>query len=551
MTEEKLQKLGKYEIIEEIGRGGFAVVYKARDTALNRTVALNVLAPHLLWDPSFIARFRQEAQVVASLKHPNIAIIYDIDEVEGRLYIAMEYVPGRPLSRIIEEQGVLPLEDVIPILQQMASALEYAHAHGLVHRDVRSSNIIVGDDGHVTLTDFGLVKALQSSGLTSEDKVTGTPEYMSPEQAESKPVDGRSDLYSLGIVAYEMLCGSVPFKGDSTPSTLYAQVHMPPPPLRDLAPDLPQRLEEIIGKMLAKAPRDRFQTADELTADLDGLKATLGEPSPPEAEDGDRKRNWMAWTAGAGVIVVLLVWGLVLARRVIPPRPMQPTPSLTGALVAETPLTAGREASTATRVVVPVDGSTPTSKPAATPPANTPTPTATTAPSATPTAARVLATETPIPATSAATTLRATGTPVLEPVTVVIDWVKETRQEIVEGHRPVIVQWRWLVCQPQVVQDHLDALTFEVTIDGHLAASGNMAQHREEVREEDLYDRHWWVLYWSYPMGAFESGSFHRFEIEYEVIRAVSSGCDLDADGHLDMAEAGWHGVTSLAVTVQ
>lgn len=145
----------------------------------------------------------------------------------------------------------------------------------------------------------------------------------------------------------------------------------------------------------------------------------------------------------------------------------------------------------------------------------------------------------------------ATPTPALEPVTVVIDWAEEVRRATVDAHRPVIAQWRWLVCQPQVVQEQLDTLTFEVTIDGRLTDTGNMAQHREEVREEDLYGRRWWVLYWSYPMGAFESGSFHWLEVEYHVIRSVTSGCDLDADGHLDMVEAGWQGVTRLELTVQ
>jgi hypothetical protein len=211
-------------------------------------------------------------------------------------------------------------------------------------------------------------------------------------------------------------------------------------------------------------------------------------------------------------------------------------PTQTVAAAMDTPTPPTHTAASQTPTAIP-----PTATPAPThtpvPPTNTPVP-------PTPTDTPVPPTNTPIPPSP-------TPTPVLEPVTAVIDWAEQVRRKTVDAHRTVVVQWRWLVCQPQVVQDHLDALTFEVTIDGRLTATGNMAQHREGVREEDLYDRHWWVHYWSYPMGAFESGSFHWFEVEYRLIRSVTSGCDLDGDGHLDMAEAGWHGVTRLEVTVQ
>jgi len=205
----------------------------------------------------------------------------------------------------------------------------------------------------------------------------------------------------------------------------------------------------------------------------------------------------------------------------------------------ETALASMQAVVSATDTPLPTHTPVPTDTPV--PPANTPTPTHTPLPP----------TETPIPPTPTATVPPATPTRVLEPVTVVIDWSEEVRRATVDAHRPVIAQWRWLVCQPQVVQQWLDTLTFEVTIDGRLTDTGSMAQHREGVREENLYGRRWWVLYWSYPMGAFESGSFHWLEVEYHVIRSVTSGCDLDADGHLDMVEAGWQGVTRLELTVQ
>ena len=222
--------------------------------------------------------------------------------------------------------------------------------------------------------------------------------------------------------------------------------------------------------------------------------------------------------------------GQAAKERSTPP----PTPAMAAA--TDTPVPPTDSSVPLTPTAVP-----PTATAAATdtavPPTNTPIPPA-------PTDTPVPPTNTPIPPTP-------TPTPVLEPVTVVIDWARQVRRETVDGHRPVIVRWRWLVCQPQVVQDHLDALTFEVRIDGRLTATGNMAQQRKGVREEDLYDRHWWVHYWSYPMGAFQSGSFHWFEVEYQLIRSVTSGCDLDGDGRLDMVEAGSQGVTRLEVTVQ
>ncbi len=247
------QTLGKYKIVEEIGRGGFAAVYKAIDTTLNRTVALKVLAAPPPGDPTFLERFWREARTAANLKHPNIVAIYEVAEIEGKHCLAMEFLPGRTLAQILQEEGALPPRRVAEITQQLASALDYAHAQGFVHRDIKPSNVIVDDQGHVTLTDFGTVKPAEGAKLTAPWMSIGTPEYMSPEQISGLVIKPASDIYSLGIVCYEMLSGQVPFSG-ATPHVLHAHVYDPPPPLTELVAQIPEAVAEVIHHALAKKP---------------------------------------------------------------------------------------------------------------------------------------------------------------------------------------------------------------------------------------------------------------------------------------------------------
>jgi serine/threonine protein kinase len=267
MTDSVPEKLGKYKIIEEVGRGGFAAVYKAVDTTLDRTVALKVLAPHLLWDPTFVQRFQREAKVAANLDHANIVTIYEVGHIEGVYFIAMQFLEGRTLSQILEAEGPLPVSRVQGVIEQVASALDYAHARGFVHRDIKPSNVIVADDGRATLTDFGLVKAGEGTKLSTTGVVFGTPEYMSPEQAEGKVLDARSDVYSLGVVLYEMLAGRAPFVADTTPAVMYKHVHEPPP-LEELSSDLPQSVVAVVEKALAKKREARYQSVGEMAAAL-------------------------------------------------------------------------------------------------------------------------------------------------------------------------------------------------------------------------------------------------------------------------------------------
>ena len=218
--------LGKYIILEEIGRGGMGAVYKARDVELNRIVAIKVLSPYLVGEPHLVQRFMREARLAANLDHPNIVTIYDIGGEGGYYYFAMKYLAGRPLKEILAERAPLPLPDVVAIVRQLAAALDYAHEQNLIHRDVKPGNVIVGDDGHVTLTDFGLAKVAENLKLTASGEAIGTLEYMAPEQARGE-VDKRSDIYSLGVMAYEMIAGRLPFQGSNQASLLYQHLHEP------------------------------------------------------------------------------------------------------------------------------------------------------------------------------------------------------------------------------------------------------------------------------------------------------------------------------------
>ncbi|MGC9395152.1 MAG: bifunctional serine/threonine-protein kinase/formylglycine-generating enzyme family protein [Anaerolineae bacterium] len=247
---------------------------------MDRVVALKVLHPYWTQDPNFAARFRQEARAAANLRHANIVTVYEAGEVEGQLYIAMEYLPGRTLHDLLEAEGALSLEGALPILEQIAAALDHAHGQGVIHRDIKPLNVMVEDTTsgpQVTLMDFGLVKAMEgSSALTSQGTLLGSPEYMAPEQADferAAEIGPATDRYALGIVAYRMLVGRVPFPGN-TPVTLHAHLFNPPPDprmlLKDLHPgsDLPSEVADVLLTMLAKAPDDRFPTAAAFVARL-------------------------------------------------------------------------------------------------------------------------------------------------------------------------------------------------------------------------------------------------------------------------------------------
>jgi len=254
---------GRFQIKEERGRGGMAVVYKAYDCILQRTVALKVLLPALAANQEFTERFRREAITAANLRHPNIVVIFDVGSHEQFQYIVMEYLDGQTLQHEIQTTGRLPMTRVLGLLGQLAGALDYAHQQGLVHRDVKPANIIIGSADHVTLTDFGLVKAGRRSQITGEGSTMGTLRYMSPEQAMGRDLDSRADVYSLGAVVYELLAGETPFTGSTPYETLHSLIYKQPPPLSQRNPQIAPGVESAVLRALSKEPDKRFDTAGE------------------------------------------------------------------------------------------------------------------------------------------------------------------------------------------------------------------------------------------------------------------------------------------------
>jgi len=256
-----------------------ARVYRALDTLLQRQVAIKVLAAQLSLDPEFVRRFEREASTAANLRHPAIVTVYDVGEQDGLYYIAMEYVSGRSLHAVLEERSTLGLGYAVSLLEPVARALDYAHGQSAVHRDIKPHNILVDRDGRVLLTDFGIAQTPDSDGerLTRTGIFMGTPEYISPEQAEARRVDGRSDLYALGVVAYEIITGRVPFSG-ATPQLIVAHAQLPPPPPTSVLAHLPGELDEVLAKALAKRPERRYPTGQELVDALRAVAMRYGTP---------------------------------------------------------------------------------------------------------------------------------------------------------------------------------------------------------------------------------------------------------------------------------
>jgi serine/threonine protein kinase len=260
--------LGAYRIISQIGKGGMATVYKAYQASMDRYVALKVLPQYHSEDPSFTQRFIQEARTIARLEHRNILPVYDFGEEDGVAYMAMRYLDGGTLQDILA-LGELPLNETIEILRQICAGLDYAHRQGVVHRDVKPANVMIDGEGGVYLTDFGLAKVLEgSSNLTMSGMVMGTPLYMAPEQSVGEGIDGRADIYAAGVILYEMVTGQPPFQAETPMAIVLAHLHEPLPLPKEINPAVPDEIQRVILKALAKDPEDRYQTAREMSEQL-------------------------------------------------------------------------------------------------------------------------------------------------------------------------------------------------------------------------------------------------------------------------------------------
>ena len=264
--------LGRYEIVEKIGEGGMSVVYKAKDILLNRYVAIKILRPEFIKDEQFIENFRKESQAAAGLSHSNIVNVYDVGREGNIHFIVMELIDGKSLSQVIEEKGRLEYTEAISIAKQVASALSVAHKNQIIHRDVKPHNILITDSGVAKLADFGIARAVSKESLAEgSEKIMGSVHYFSPEQARGLYVDERSDIYSLGIVLYEMLTGKVPFDGDNPISIALMHINNPIPSVNESVKGIPPQLEKIIEKATDKYQTNRYKSAEEMISDLENI----------------------------------------------------------------------------------------------------------------------------------------------------------------------------------------------------------------------------------------------------------------------------------------
>ena len=337
-------EIANYRILEKLGEGGMGVVYKAIDTSLDRPVALKALNAEYSRNPELLERFRAEAKMQANLSHSNIAMLYSFVVQDGQGWMVMEYVEGETVAHMIERRGLLPIQEVIPLFTQALQGIGYAHRIGIIHRDIKPSNLIVNRSGILKVMDFGIAKVVGSRGLTRTGTQMGTAYYMSPEQVLNKPVDIRSDIYSLGVTLYEMLTASVPFQGDSDFQVLSDHVYTPPQPPSRVHPYIPKSVENAVLKALEKNPDARFQTVEEFATALE--HPTQGDvrkrtPVPargqspkqapriprPSALLGKRWREILA--GGIGLLgLALCIWAFFphKTQPVVNPRPVEPAP---------------------------------------------------------------------------------------------------------------------------------------------------------------------------------------------------------------------------------
>ena len=315
---------GEYEIERELARGGMGVVYLATETQLRRRVAIKVLPPALTFGEGAIERFRREARTAAGLDHSNIIPIYRVSAGGELLWYSMKLLEGKSLDMLLKERERLEFEETVAILDQVADALDYAHQHGVIHRDVKPGNIVLDERGRVTVTDFGIAKEIQETSASASGHLLGTPFYMSPEQYRGAGISGAADQYSLAVVAYQCLGGRVPFEASTAYELLNKHVSEPPPPLAEARPDLPAHAYAAIDRALAKQPAARFATVSAFVSALAGRTPAVAALGPARP----RRRALVTWAAGVAAVAVALYGGMSLrARAPQVPQPPRRSPA--------------------------------------------------------------------------------------------------------------------------------------------------------------------------------------------------------------------------------
>ena len=309
--------ISHYKILEKLGQGGMGVVYKAQDTKLGRVVALKFLKADALDDEEAKTCFLREARAAAALDRSNVCSIYDVDEEDGQTFLAMSFVEGESIRGKISRRP-LPVNEALDYAIQAAQGLQEAHSKGIVHRDIKSANLMVTQQGQVKIMDFGLARLADQSRLTKTATFLGTPAYMSPEQAQRKPADARSDIWSLGVVLYEMVSGRLPYEGENEHGVLYGIVGSEPEPLTALRVGLPVELDRIVGKAMAKKPEERYQHVEDMLVDLRSLRRT-----PKASGVSRRRRPGLAAALGIAAALLLAV-AYLLYTRSRPARPPDP-----------------------------------------------------------------------------------------------------------------------------------------------------------------------------------------------------------------------------------
>jgi serine/threonine protein kinase len=297
----QLEDLGRYRMTKVLGGGGMAVVYLARDEELDRPVAIKVLADNLAADESFRKRFLREARLAARLAHRNVVQVYDSGEADGRPYIVMEYVEGETLADLLSRRGRLPSAETVELALEVCSGLEHAHAKGLVHRDVKPQNLLIGADGTVKIVDFGIARSAHGTRLTEAGTVLGTAAYLAPEQATGEEVTPAADVYALGVVLYEMLAGRTPYTAESLTQLLVGHRDQPLPGVREYAPETSESLEDVIMRCLARLPTYRPQSAGEVAAALAAASADLPTVPLGKAPDAAELPTRVAGPSGTRV----------------------------------------------------------------------------------------------------------------------------------------------------------------------------------------------------------------------------------------------------------